>query len=518
MRRTWIALASAIAIAAGCTSCDVSTAAPAGGQPVLGSVDEITDLDPAAAYDQGSWNVFGNTFQTLLTLPAGADQPVPDAASNCNFTDSTYTTYQCTLRSNLHFSNGDPLTAVDAAYSFTRIKSINSPQGPSPLLSTLGSATASGNTVTFHLTSPDATFPFKLATGAGSIVDHLVYPADKPLGGNRLVGSGVYEIKSYTPGQSLVLAPNSDYSGADHLANGGATIRYFTNSQALATALAQHQVDFVEDGLPPAVENSYQTHNSGGFSTFEDSGTGIDLMVFDTTRAPFDNVAVRRAVAQAVDRESLARDVYDRTVQPLYSLVPEGISGHTTPYFDRYGAAGDAGKARAILQSAGVHAPVAFTLTVPTGDIGQAEAQALAKQLNATGLFSVTVHNVPWDTFEQGSVTHQYEAYEVGWSPDFPDADDFIAPLIGSGNAFHNGYSNPSIDSLITQTRAQANRAATGSLFAQAEDTEAADVPILPLWQGKAYAVARSNIQGVPLSTSASGVTCLWTVSVGSGS
>src|SRR4051812_18312217 len=143
----------------------------------VGTTDAVTSLDPAGAYDAGSWALFSNVFQSLLTYDAAGVTPVPDAAKSCGFVGSGLKTYRCELRSGITFPSGREMTAEDVKYSFDRVKKINSNVGPASLFSTLGSVSADGDTVTFHLSSPDATFPFKVATGAGSIVDRDRYPA-----------------------------------------------------------------------------------------------------------------------------------------------------------------------------------------------------------------------------------------------------------------------------------------------------------------------------------------------------
>lgn len=90
---------------------------------------------------------------------------MPDAAQSCGFKGSDLLTYRCVLREGLTFPSGREMTAKDVKYSFDRVKKINSDVGPAALLDTLKSVDASGRTVTFKLSSPDATFPFKVATG-----------------------------------------------------------------------------------------------------------------------------------------------------------------------------------------------------------------------------------------------------------------------------------------------------------------------------------------------------------------
>lgn len=523
MRRTWIAL-STVAVMAACASCGSDNAGHSGGRPILGSTDQVSNIDPAGAYDEGSWQVFSNVFQTLLSMPPGTDKPQPDAAKSCT-DNSDATVYHCVMRDGQTFSNGDPVTAEAAAYSIQRVMKINDPEGPSSLLSGIKSVSASGSTVTFRLSAPDATFPSKLTTGAAAIVDPKVYPATKELKGLQPVGSGVYEVKdaAYVSSSNKTLShidfvPNPKYAGSQKLANSGAEIKYYADANSLATALKKKQVDYVPHDLPPAVENAYENNTGGDYQTFEATSNDMHMLVFDTTHAPFNQQGVRQAVAQLVDREALVKDVYQRTVQPLYSLIPEGILGHATPFFDKYGASPDVTKAAADLHAAGIHTPVKFTITVSSGVAPVPEGQELAKQLNSSGLFSVTVKKMDWSAFLKSWTVNKLDAFTVGWSVDYPDPDDYVAPMLGSDNTFHNGYQSSAINSLMNQSRKVSDRQATNSMFLQIAKQEADDVPILPLWQSKYYAVSASNLQGTSLSANGNDSTCLWLISVGANS
>src|SRR3954468_13193699 len=85
----------------------------------VGTTDRFTatknnpaPLDPAYAYDVGTWNILRQTVQTLMIQPKGEGDPVPEAAQSCGFTDSGNERYACTLRDGLKFSNGDKITAA----------------------------------------------------------------------------------------------------------------------------------------------------------------------------------------------------------------------------------------------------------------------------------------------------------------------------------------------------------------------------------------------------------------------
>src|SRR5215211_8475748 len=109
---TAAALAAALAVAAvGCGG-----AGEEGGTIIRGTTDQPVSYDPAGAYDLPSYDVIYNVYQNLLTIPPGQNKPVPEAAKSCNFTNST--TYECTLKDGLQFSNESPLTADDVKFSF----------------------------------------------------------------------------------------------------------------------------------------------------------------------------------------------------------------------------------------------------------------------------------------------------------------------------------------------------------------------------------------------------------------
>src|ERR1700712_5269956 len=178
----------------------------------LGTTDRVVSLDPAGAYDLGSQQLIGNLYQNLLTIPAGGNQPKPDAAQRCGF--KTAKTYVCTLRSGLKFSNGDRLTAADVKFSFDRMIRIADPSGPSSLLASLARVDTTGaRTVTMHLKHADGTWPFILTHMVGAIVPSKVYSAHRRQADGKVIGSGPYKLDRYRANQQAVLSRNTRYSG-----------------------------------------------------------------------------------------------------------------------------------------------------------------------------------------------------------------------------------------------------------------------------------------------------------------
>ncbi|MGK4578676.1 ABC transporter substrate-binding protein [Kitasatospora sp. HPMI-4] len=526
------ALGCAALVATTVAGCASATKAVTGGSsnngPItMGTVNTTNVLDPAGAYDSGSWLLLDNVFQSLLKFPEDATSPQPDAAKSCDFTGSDALTYECTLRDGLKFSNGDPLSSEDVVFSIQRMLKINDPDGPAMLFSTVKSVEAKGDRgVVFHLKSPDAVLPAKLASAAGSIVDHQVFPADKLLSNDKMVGSGPYKIDSiedlagsqtHALGK-VALSANSQYGGDVKLQNDKFVVRYYNASEDIKADLDKGGLDLVDsNSLPPATTaklNDDQLAGKGDFKVTTGDSGDTRFLAFNTKDATAGNLAVRQAVAQLVDRKALARDAYAETVDPLYSLIPAGITGHNTAFFDKYGDP-DVGKAKQILAGAKVQTPVPIKLNLASSSSRSAdrEINTLKKQLEDSGLFQVTLQQEnDFQKYTQGWASGAYQAYLVSWSSDYPDPDDFISPLLVDGGTFHTGWNDPKVSQqLVPDGIKQIDRAA-GGVYAQIQNSVADQVPLVPLFQSKSFYVSRGNVTGVENTVDATGVFRFWDI------
>lgn len=266
---------------------------------VVGTTSEPSTLDPAAAWDN-SWELMRNVFQTLVSFPTGSTSPEPDAADSCMFTDRTSTAYRCTLKKGLKFSNGDKLDAEAVKYSIDRITTIKVKGGPLGLLGSLDRVETKGDdTVIFHLTRPDATFPFILATPAMSLVAPSDYPKDKIREDGKVTGSGPYLLDSYVPGDLAELVKNQGYKGFANRKNNAVTIRYFKRSAPMVDALKKNEIDATYRGLTAeeVVNLEDNKDENSNLQLIETVGADIRFLVFNPEDPAAGNPAVRRAVA-----------------------------------------------------------------------------------------------------------------------------------------------------------------------------------------------------------------------------
>ncbi|WP_171107283.1 MULTISPECIES: ABC transporter substrate-binding protein [Streptomyces] len=504
---------ASISLVAGCGM--FSDGDPAEGGPiVVGTTSAPSTLDPAASWD-GSWELFRNIYQTLLSYPSGATSPQPDAAQSCEFTDSTNRVYRCELREGLTFSDGDAVDAQAVKHSIDRILAINAPGGPAGLLGSLDRVQAVGDReVVFHLKTSDATFPFVLATPAMSVVDPDDYPADRLREDGGVTGSGPYALDSYDEGARAELVRNDSYKGFAERRNDAVTIRYFDDSAAMVQALRDQDIDLTYRGLAADDIVALQGGADETLQLVEGAGVDISYLVFNPKDEWAAKPAVRKAIAQLVDRATIAHKIYKDTVDPLYSMVPKGLTGHTTGFFDDYGDP-DPDKARTILTEAGITDPVPLTFWYTTDRYGSETAvlfKELERQLEASGLFEITLKSRDtWKTYAEGYQKGEYPVFGRGWFPDFPDADNYIAPFVGEQNALGTPYPAPKItEELLPRSRRESDRAQVEADFEEAQEILVRDARLLPLWQGKQYVAASEEIAGAERALDPSTIMMVW--------
>ncbi|MFE0522432.1 ABC transporter substrate-binding protein [Streptomyces sp. NPDC058954] len=474
-------------------------------------------LDPAYAYDVGTWNILRQTVQTLMIQPKGEGDPVPEAAQSCGFTDSGNERYACTLRDGLKFANGDKITAADVKYSIDRARAIKADSGVSALLNTIDTVETQGdNKVIFHLKTADATFPYKLSTPVAGIVNPDDYEKNKLRDGFDVDGSGPYTLSTDVKNDAIVTATftkNPNYKGTLKVNNSKVQMVSYTDAAAMGTALDKGDIDVMTRTMSPDQIQKLSVSTSDSEDLVEMSGLEIRYLAFNTDAKSVKDKAVRQAMAQLINRGELVSKVYGTQAEPLYSLVPASITGHSNAFFNKYGDPSTA-KAKALLTSANITTPVKLTLHYTTDHYGSATAKEfkiLQQQLNDSGLFDVSIQGTKWDKFVPAERKGQYDVWGMGWFPDFPDADNYLAPFLDTDNFLKLPYKNSRIiNTLIPDSRREADRLAAGSDLTTIQDIVADDVPIIPLWQGKQYVAARDNVTGTAYALNSSSTLQLW--------
>lgn len=513
-----IALLATVAVGCGSDSSS-SSSGDASATIIRGTTDQPISYDPAGAYDLPSYDGIYSMYQNLLTVEPGGNKAVPEAAESCDFTDSKSQTYECTMKDGLTFSDGSPLTAEDVVFSFERNVSIADPNGASSLLANMKSIEAPDDkTVVFDLKASDATWPLLLTAGSFGIVPSDSYSADKLQPNGEVIGSGRYTLADYQPGQQTVMEKNADYSGDSPALNERVIIQYFDKASPLKLAVEQGDVDIAYRSLSPTDISDLE--GADGVNVVSGNGTEIRYLVFNTDLQPgatdAEKLAVRQAVAQVVDRQAVADNVYNGTVQPLYSMVPQGVEYANTAFSDAYGEAPDVAAATTTLEDAGISTPVPLEVWwTPThyGTASGDEYAEIKRQLDDSGLFDVTLESTEWNQYSTAAFTDKYPTYQLGWFPDYPDADDYTSPFYAPDSFLNTHYDNPEMNKLLAEERASDDPAVRQKAFDRIQQIGAEDAPTVPIWQADQVAAVRDGVSGVEETFDPSFIFRFWLIS-----
>ncbi|KAE8763133.1 ABC transporter substrate-binding protein [Georgenia thermotolerans] len=482
----------------------------------VGTTDVITSLDPAGSYDNGSFAVQNQVYPFLLNSPYGSPDVEPDIAESAEFTSPTE--YTVKLKDGLKWANGNDLTASDVKFSFDRQLAIADPNGPSSLLYNLDSTeTTDDLTVVFHLKSEnDQIFPQILSSPVGPIVDEETFSATELTPSADIVKAkafaGPYTITDYTENELIQYAAYDGYQGllgAPKTAS--VTAQYFTDETSLKLAVQQGDVDVATRSLSPT--DLADLRKDEKVKVYDGPGGEIRYIVFNFNTQPFGAttpeadpakaLAVRQAVAHLLDREALSNEIYNGAYTPLYSYVPEGLTGAVEPLKELYGDGNggpDAAKAKAALEGAGVATPVKLSLQYSPDHYGNSSDEEYAmveKQLEADGLFDVTLQSTLWDVYSAERTDDLYPAYQLGWFPDYSDADNYLSPFFLKENFLANHYDNAEVNDLILQQATTPDADQRTELIGQIQEKVAQDLSTLPFLQGAQVAVAAPDITGV---------------------
>jgi len=496
-----------------------SSSGGSGDSLTIGTSDKITTIDPAGAYDNGSFAVMNQVYPFLMNTTPGNPDVQPDIAESAEFTTPTQFTVK--LKPGLTFVNGHDLTSSDVKFSFDRILKINDENGPASLLANLSSTDAPDDTtVVFNLkVGNDQTFAQILSTNVGPIVDEQVLSPDALTPDADIVAgkafAGPYTITNYDQNNLVTYEANPDYQGVlGAPKTDKVNVKYYADASNLKLDIQEGNIDVAFRSLSATDIADLRTNDN--VKVVDGPGGEIRYITFNFNTQPFGAttseadpakaLAVRQAVADLIDRQEISDQVYKGTYTPLYSFVPQGLTGAITPLKDAYGDGSggpDADKAKQTLTTAGVTAPVELSLQYTTDHYGPSSGDeyALIKdQLESSGLFKVNLQSTEYVQYSKDRVADVYPAYQLGWFPDFSDADNYLTPFFlntPDSTAFlQNHYSNEAINTLIQQEVTTVDPAAREQLIEQIQTEEAKDLATVPYLQGSQVAVVGKDVSG----------------------
>ncbi len=489
-------------------SCQPAQEAPATAEGKLNlyGVDPYT-LDPAVSSEMTSHQYIMHLYGGLVR-PDDDLNPAPDIAQRWQLSNDgrTYTFY---IREDVRFQNGRGVKAEDVKYSWQR--------ACDPDTGSLTAATYLGDIVgvtevlagrseeisgvrviddyTLQVTidAPKSYFLSKLTYPTAFVVDR----ANVESGGEwwrEPNGTGPFKLSRWDENNSLVLERNELYYGELAKVNsvvfqlwGGVPMNMYETGKIDVTGVSIYYIDKVMDKSGPFYNEMAVVPELSFF-----------YIGFNCSKPPFDDVNIRRAFCQAVDKDKMVSLVFKNMVQRAEGILPPGMPGFNKKLS---GLDYDINEARDLIKASKYgdisKLPSITITTTGWGGLVSQELEAIIQEWRYNLGVEVEVRQLEPQRFLYYLKEEKDEMYHIGWIADYPHPQDFLDVLFHSDADNNYGeYTNSEVDALLEMAGVEQNIKRSLALYQQAEQKLVEDAACLPLWFGQNYILVKPYIEG----------------------
>ena len=407
-------------------------------------------FDPAYGWGAGE-HVHEPLIQSTLTVTTTALEIDYDLATDMQVSDDGLT-WTVTIRDDVKFTDGEPLTAEDVAFTYNTVKAVSSVNDFTMLKEAVA---VDDTTVEFHMEKEYSIWPYTMAI-VGIVPEHAYGPDY----GSNPIGSGRYIMKQWDKGQQIIFEANPDYYG-EEVKMKKVTVVFMDEDAAFAAAKAG-QVDLAYTAASYS-EQTIDGYELLAFASVDNRGFNLPATAATTDADgnvvgnDFTNdVLVRRAINIGIDREQMIENVMYGYGTPAYSICDKmpWYNDAAEVAYDPEGAAAlldEAGwtvSADGIREKDGIKA--AFTLMYPASDsVRQMMAADTANQLKTLGI-DVTIEGVGWDVAYTRALS---EPLMWGWGAHTPMELYNIYHTVGDF-AEYSPYANETVDQYMDEALA----------------------------------------------------------------
>lgn len=517
---TWPALALLLVLGTACGATTTGPGADGGGTGGTLTIfgDDPPTLDPAVMSDTTSARFVVELYSGLLTLDRDL-KIIPDIAETWDISQDGKT-YTFKLRKNAKFHTGRDVKAQDFKYSIERAAD---PKTNSPVADTYlgdikgvqeklagkakeveGVKVVDDYTLQFDLVQPRYYFLAKMTYPTAFVVDKENVESgrtwmDKPN------GTGPFKMKEWKKGESIILERNPSYylepaklDQVKFLLAGGSAMTMYENDEVDISGVGLNDIERIQDPGNPLNKEFVVAPT-----------LDVWYVGFNVEQPPFDDSKVRQAFSHAVDKDKIIKVVLKDLFQRADGILPPGMPGYNQSV---RGLKFDPARAKQLLSESkykGSLPPVTFTVPSSATTVDPV-TEAIIEQWKTNLGVEVKIQQVEWATFlgdikrdPLRSKKNKFQLYELGWSADYPDPQDFIDILFYSKSLDNNGaYSNPEVDKVVEQARGEASPEKRFKLYQEAEQLIVNDAAWAPLYHGKSYLLVKprvKNFQPAPM-------------------
>ena len=463
---------------------------------------EISGLDPHLATGLSEYSVISALFEGLVAEDPVDLHPVPGVAESWEVSPDGLV-YTFHLRAGAKWSNGEPVTAQDFVDSWRRALSpaLAAPnasmlyvvrgaedfnQGRLADFSRVGATAPDARTLRVTLTQPTPQFPAMLNQTVWFPVNLRSLAASGPpdARGNpwaqpgRLVGNGPFVLKSWRPGQEIVVEKSPAYWDAARVRLQAIRFFPFDSVDAAERAFRAGQLHLTET-LPIGKIDAYRRESPQLLRT--DPVLDTYFFRLNARRAPLNDERVRRALSLAIDRQLIVGKILRGGQQPATAFTPPGLPGYTPPA----AVTTDFAEARRLLAAAGFPGGQGLPpidLLYNTSENHRAVCEAVQEMWRRELGLEVRLVNEELKAVLADRQAGHYQILLYDWQADYLDAASFLDVWRGDSGNNNTGWSSADYDRLLAAAARTADPAARAALFQQAERLLLADAPIIPLY------------------------------------
>ncbi|MGX9741053.1 ABC transporter substrate-binding protein [Pseudocitrobacter corydidari] len=459
---------------------------------------EPASLDPHKVESDVEFNIISDMFDGLVAVkPDGTIEPRL-AASWENKGNWIFH-----LREGITWSDGTPITAQDVVWSWQRLVD---PKTASPYASylgnmnivnaadiaegkkapdTLGVKALDDKTLEITLTQPTAAFLPMLAHPSLVALDKTLITrfAEKWTKPEHFVSSGPYTLSQWVVNERIVGKRNPRYWDDAHTVINQVTYlpisseaadvnRYRAGEIDITSTVPINQFALLKKTMPEQLDVSPH------LATY--------YYELNTTRPPFNDARVRRALNMALDKDIIAGKVLGQGQRPAWLVSQPEIGGITlkNPDYASWPREKRIAEAKTLLAEAGFgdDHPLSFNLLYNTSESHQRIAIAAASMWKKNLGVEAKLQNQEWKTMLDAKRTGNFDAVRYAWIADYDDATTFLNNFRTGDSSNTSRYSNPAYDAALLNAAKAPDIAARGRYYQQAEDLLAQDVPSIPVY------------------------------------
>jgi peptide/nickel transport system substrate-binding protein len=465
----------------------------------IASKSDLTSLDPHKMNDVASAPAVRSIYETLIKLNPETNEFEPYLAESYEYVEGSDKDIRFKLHEGVKFHNGNPLTSEDVKFSLDRQRDSGN---VGHLVAIIDDVEVIDDlTFIIHLKEPTSTIFSSLSHMGCSILDKE-YVEKMDAEGKSLdeapIGTGPFVFDSWTLGSEWSLKKNPDYWNDKFEAQSeGLTCKIIPEETSRTVALQANEIDLLLNVPNVDIEN---IKKDGDIDLVEYESTALEFLGLNCSKEPFNNKALREAVAYCINRDDIIQVQFDGQAVPCYTCIGPAAIGYTDDVEKReYNIE----KAKEKLEEAGMSNGFSFTIST-VGDVRARACQVIQAACKEAGI-DVEIEMLEKSAYYDKIGNGDHEAAYTGWNAN-AEPDNTYRPLFSSETAGKGGsnaacFKSEEIDKLIDEGSKLIDNDAKVKKYEEVAKVVARECAVIPTCSEKGYIAKSKNVDGMGISS-----------------